>query len=156
MLPETTDVRLRQQLEALPLLLAGTSEAAAESRPASGKWSAREHLAHLARYHEIMSERIDRIQREDEPRLDRYKAEDDPAWPRWQALPLAAVTAELAARRAALLAQIDALPPSGLARRGVHPVLGALPLSLFLEFFLLHEAHHLYTAMPLLRSPAGA
>jgi hypothetical protein len=155
MLPETTDIRLRKQLDCLPLLLAGTSEAAAERRPAPGKWSAREQLAHLARYHEIMSERIDLLQREDEPRLGRYKAEEDPAWPHWQALPLATITGELAVRRSALVAQIDALPPAGLARRAAHPLLGLLPLSLLVEFFLLHEAHHLFAAMPLLRSPAG-
>jgi hypothetical protein len=157
MLPATTELRLRHQLEAVPLLLAGTTAAAAENRPAPGKWSARENLAHLARYHEVMSLRIERMQREDNPPLDRYKAEDDPAWPHWQALPLATVTAELSARRAALLAQVGALSPAGLARRGVHPVLGALPVALLLEFFLLHEAHHLYVALPLLRQPpAGA
>lgn len=156
MLPETTAIRLRVQLEAIPLILAGGGAAAAENRPAPGKWSAREQLAHLARYHEVMSGRIDRMQREEEPLLERYKAEDDPAWPRWQALPFATVVAELGARRGALLAQVDALAPGGLDRRGVHPVLGALTVSLLLEFFLLHEAHHLYAALPLLRLPAGA
>ena len=34
-----------------------------------------------------------------------------------------------------------------LARTGVHPTLGEMALPLWIEFFLLHEAHHLYVVM---------
>jgi hypothetical protein len=34
-----------------------------------------------------------------------------------------------------------------LSRKGFHPSFGALTIPQWLEFFLLHEAHHLYTAM---------
>jgi hypothetical protein len=156
MLPETTAIRLRTQLDVLRLLLDGVEPAAAERRPAPGKWSAREQLAHVARHHEVTAERIDRILRETEPLLQRYRAEDDPDWPRWATLPLPAVTAELTARRARLIAQVEAIAAPDLARRGIHPVLGAMPVPLWLEFFLLHEAHHLLAAMQLLRAaPAG-
>ena len=158
MLPETTAIRLRTQLDVLPLILAGATgaggidEAVVERRPAPGKWSAREQLAHLARHHEVTAERLRRILAEPEPALPRYRAEDDPEWPRWAALPLAAVTAELTARRAGLIAAVAAIPPADLARRGVHPVMGAMPIPLWLEFFLLHEAHHLLVTMQLLRT----
>jgi hypothetical protein len=161
MLPEATAIRLRTQLDVLPLILAGATgaggaEAAVERRPAPGKWSVREQLAHLARHHEVTAERLRRILAEPEPALPRYRAEDDPEWPRWAALPLAAVTAELAARRAGLIAAVAAIPPADLERRGVHPVMGAMPIPLWLEFFLLHEAHHLFVAMQLLRTaPPG-
>jgi hypothetical protein len=151
MLPETTAVRLRTQLDTLPLLLDGVDGAALERRPAPGKWSAREQLAHLARYHEVTGERLRRILAEPEPVFPRYRAEDDPEWPRWSALPLAAVTAKLAAGRAGLVAAVAAIPPAGLTRRGVHPLLGAMPIPLWLEFFLLHEAHHLFAIMQLVR-----
>jgi DinB superfamily len=156
MLPEITDFRLRRQLETLPLLFGGKDEAAADRRPIPGKWSAREQLAHLARYHEVTSRRIELIVRQEEPLLDRYKAEDDPAWPQWQMLPLGAILSELDAHRTALIAQVDALPAAALERRGVHPALGVLPLALLLEFFLLHEAHHLLAVMQLLRAPTAA
>ncbi len=159
MLPETTAVRLRTQLDVLPLILAGTGDAAAERRPAPGKWSAREQLAHLARHHEVMGERLRRIlseSAEPEPDLPRYRAEDDPEWPRWAALPLGTITGRLAALRAELVAAVAAIPPGDLARRGVHPVLGAMPIPLWLEFFLLHEAHHLFATMQLVRTaPTG-
>jgi hypothetical protein len=156
MLPETTAVRLRTQLDTLPLLLAGVPEAACERRPAPGKWSAREQLAHLARHHEVTAERLRRILAEPEPPLPRYRAEEDPEWPRWSALPLATITAELAARRAALVAAVGAIPPASLSRRGVHPLLGAMPIPLWLEFFLLHEAHHLFAVLQLVRAAPAA
>jgi hypothetical protein len=151
LLPETTTIRLRCQLDALALLLAGSDGLAGERRPAPGKWSAREHLAHLARMHEVTAARLGRILREDEPRLERYSAEADPDWPRWAALPLPEVLAELPARRAALITQVSAIAPDDLARRGIHSRLGAMAIPLWLELFLLHEAHHLYTVLPLLR-----
>ncbi len=156
MLPETTAVRLRTQLDTLPLLLAGIGDDALEWRPAPEKWSAREQLAHLARHHEVTGERLHRILAEPEPPLPRYRAEEDPDWPRWTALPVAAVTAELAARRAGLVAAVDAIPPAALARRGVHPVLGPMTIPLWLEFFLLHEAHHLFATMQLVRAAPAA
>jgi len=156
MLPETTAVRLRTQLDTLPLLLAGVDDDALERRPAPGKWSAREQLAHLARHHEVTGERLRRILAEPEPSLPRYRAEEDPEWPRWAALPLAAVTAELAARRAGLVAAVAAIPPADLSRRGVHPLLGPMPIPLWLEFFLLHEAHHLFATMQLVRAAPAA
>jgi DinB superfamily len=151
MLPETTDIRLRTQLDVLDLLLAGVEPAAAERRPAPGKWSAREQLAHIARHHAVTAERLTLILTETEPQLERYRAEDDPEWPQWAALPLAAIVAELRARRAGLVAQVAAIPPADLDRRGIHPALGPMPIPLWLEFFLLHEAHHLYATMRLLR-----
>jgi DinB family protein len=162
MLPETTAVRLRTQLDVLPLILAGAAgdggvdAAAAEWRPAPGKWSAREQLAHLARHHEVTAERLRLILAEPEPALPRYRAEEDPEWPRWAALPLGTITSELTARRAELVASVAAIPPADLARRGVHPVLGAMPIPLWLEFFLLHEAHHLFVTMQLMRSAPAA
>jgi len=163
MLPETTAIRLRTQLDVLPLILGGAAEAggageaAVERRPAPGKWSAREQLAHLARHHEVTGERLRRILAEPEPALPRYRAEDDPAWPRWAALPLRTITAELAALRAGLVTAVAAIPPADLARRGVHPSLGAMPIPLWLEFFLLHEAHHLMAVVQLVRTaPASA
>jgi hypothetical protein len=156
MLAETTVVRLRTQLDVVPLILAGAASAAADWRPAPGKWSAREQLAHVARMHEVMRERLDRILAEPEPRLARYRAEEDAEWPSWAALPLAEVTARLPALRAGLVEAVAAIPPAGLERRGTHGAFGAMTIPLWLEFFLLHEGHHLYSAMQLVRTASAA
>jgi len=67
----------------LAVTLSGVSLETLREKPVSGKWSAHEQLAHLARYHQIFLQRIDRILTEDVPEFSRYRAEDDPDWPAW-------------------------------------------------------------------------
>src|SRR5260370_4306128 len=109
--------------------------------PASGKWSANDHLAHLARYHEVFLERIDRILKEKSPALSRYRAEKDPAWKRWRGLAYKEIAAELASGREQLLARLKALSDADYERTGGHPKLGEMSLALWLEFFLVHVPH---------------
>lgn len=150
-LSESASVRLATQLSSLALLLHGTSPKALERRPAPAKWSARENLAHLARYHEICVERIERIVAEEKPKLPRYRAEDDPAWPAWAALPAEEVLRRLERLRAKLIRRIEQLSPKQFERIGVHSRFGEMTLQLWIEFFLLHEAHHLYVVLQRLR-----
>ena len=117
-----------------------------------GKWLAHENLAHLARYHQIFLERIDRILAEDAPIFGRYRAEDDPEWPSWSSLPPQQVLGRLSGMRTKLMAKLRSLSESDFQRTGVHPKFGAMNLSLWLEFFLVHEAHHLYVVLGLVRS----
>jgi uncharacterized damage-inducible protein DinB len=74
-------------------------------KPVSGKWSAHENLAHLARYHQIFLERIDRILAEDAPLFGRYRAEDDPEWPSWSSLPTQQLLVRLSSMRTKLMAR---------------------------------------------------
>jgi len=53
----------------------------------------------------------------------------------------------LRALRGELVALVRALDASDLAHTGRHSSLGPLPVAEWLEFFLVHEAHHLYVAM---------
>src|SRR5215467_7601300 len=119
--------------------------------PPSGKWSANEHLAHLARYHEVFLDRVNRILKEDNPVFTRYRAEEDPQWERWRRLAYKEIVAELAAGREKLITRLKALSDSDYERIGVHSKFGAMPLALWLEFFLVHEAHHLYTVLQLVK-----
>jgi hypothetical protein len=138
---------LRSQLDAIATILQGMAPEAVARRPPTGKWSAHENLAHLARHHEVMLERLRLILNEDRPNLPRYRAEEDPEWERWRVLPLAEVLSLLRAQRAEIVRLVDGLDEEDLARAGVHPSLGPLTIPDWLEFFLLHEGHHLYQAM---------
>jgi uncharacterized damage-inducible protein DinB len=149
--PETTVTRLRTQLDCLPILLAGVPESALDNRPIAGKWSAREHLAHLARYQELFFSRMQHIRSEDCPRLPRYRAENDAEWPQWIGLPLNEILASLHALRVPLVNEVDHLSATEFSRIGVHSKFGEMTLGQWLEFFLLHEAHHLLTVMQLVR-----
>ena len=119
--------------------------------PASGKWSANEHLAHLARYHQVFLERMDRILQEKNPALTRYRAEEDPEWEQWRELAYKQVAGDLGALREKLIARLKSLSDSDYERIGVHPQFGEMSLALWLEFFLVHEAHHLYAVLQLVR-----
>jgi DinB superfamily len=122
-----------------------------ERGPSSGKWSANENLAHLGRYHEIFLARIDRILRETNPVFERYRAEEDPQWEAWRTLGYKEVAGKLAGMREMLMARLKSLAPEDWERTGTHPKFGEMTLALWLEFFLVHEAHHLYVVLQLVR-----
>ena len=147
MMNENTLRRLETQLELIPVLLAGVSEESIAARPVSGQWSARENLAHLARYHAVFLERLHRIMEEDSPNLGRYRAEEDPVWPEWSGLSLKEILARLRILRPEIVGLVRGLCDEESNRTGVHPLLGQMSLSRWMEFFLLHEAHHLYVVM---------
>ena len=140
MLNQLAVARLRDQLDSLSAFVANKTADEWNRVPASGKWSARVNLAHLCRYHEVFLERLNRILREDRPQFGRYRAEDDELWPSWSPLP-----------RRDVRSQLSSLSDEQLARTGIHPVLGEMDVPLWLEFFLLHEAHHLYAILFRLR-----
>ncbi|HET8887772.1 MAG TPA: DinB family protein [Candidatus Angelobacter sp.] len=135
----------------LAVALDGVSLESLSARVTPGKWSAHENLAHLARYHQIFLQRIDRMLAEQTPEFPRYRAEDDPEWPAWSGLPTPQLLVRISSMRAKLMARLRSLSEEDFERSGVHPKFGAMSLSLWLEFFLVHEAHHLYGVLQLVR-----
>jgi len=138
--------RLKLQPLALYALLEGVPEAILAGHPLLEKWSALENIAHLARYHQVFSSRLEQMLSTPGQPLVRYKAENDPDWPRWQALNSRAVLGEFRRLRADLQAKLEALSDEQLAHTGLHPVFGLLDVPTMLEMLLLHEGHHLYVA----------
>jgi uncharacterized damage-inducible protein DinB len=142
------ETQLRDFLEAA---LHGVSEEIILEPPVPGKWSALENLAHLGRYHEIFIERIGRILSEQTPAFSRYRAEEDPQWESWRALAYKETAGRLAALREQLVSRLKSLSDGDYERIGVHSKFGEMSLALWLEFFLVHEAHHLYVVLQLVR-----
>ncbi|MBN8587926.1 MAG: DinB family protein [Rhodothermia bacterium] len=141
--------RLRSQHESIPFILNGMQEPLLRYRPNPQKWSILEHVAHLARYQELMPERIRRLLLEETPAFDRYSAEEDPHFKKWCALDWWVLWSGLVAGRQALAKLLTDLHPSDLDRTAIHPLYGAIPIPFWVEFFLIHEAHHLYTILQL-------
>ena len=146
-IPASLLARLETQLEALGLVLARATPTALDARPRREEWSARENLAHLARHHAVFLDRLQRLLTEDRPALGRYRAEDDSEWPAWATLPREEIFERLRALRAELIAVVRSLSRAQSARTGLHPTFGEMDVAGWLDFFLLHEAHHLYTAL---------
>ena len=131
--------RLSGQLDAVAAVLADAPEQAITARGTDGTWSAHEHIAHLARMHEVMLDRLRGILREDGPRLLEYRSEQDAEWPIWAALPPREVFTRLQALRSELLGVVRSLSEAQLRRRATHPTLGPLSVADWLEAFCLHE-----------------
>jgi hypothetical protein len=119
--------------------------------PEPGKWCAREHLAHATRMHSVHAARTRVILARESPLLPPYRAEKDPTWRQWRAIPAAELLGIAAERRAAMIGRVRELSDAELARVGVHARLGPLALWEWTEFFLVHEAHHLYQIFKLTR-----
>jgi uncharacterized damage-inducible protein DinB len=156
MLNPSTLLRLETQPEVIPALLSGAAPAAIMARPASGQWSAHENLAHLARHQTVFLERLRRILGESAPQLGRYRAEEDSAWPEWSSLSTEDVLSRHQAGRAEFIRLAKGLSHTDASRIGIHPLLGDMSLALWVEFFLLHEAHHLYVVMTRLGQVKGS
>src|SRR4029077_19388192 len=132
---ESRLLRLKTQLESVEVLFAGASPERIDRRSASGKWSARENLAHIGRYHEIFLERVRRMLAETSPQFARYRAEEDPGWQEWASKPFEEIRNQVTALRLKLIDTIAGLQASDYARVGIHSSFGEMTLSLWLEFF---------------------
>jgi hypothetical protein len=101
----------------------------------------------------VYAARIASILSEDVPVLAPYRAETDAEWPKWSSLPAREIFARARPLRSRMIDGLRPLTDLDLARLGQHGKLGPMPLSLWLEFFLVHESHHLYEIFKLVREP---
>ena len=135
------------QHDALSFVLARATPGALEARPRPEEWSAQSTSPIWPGTTPSSSTAFDGCSRKERPALGRYRAEEDPDWPDWAALPLDTILERLRTLRADLVLLARRLSPAECARTGLHPTFGELDVAGWLEFFLLHEAHHLYTAL---------
>lgn len=141
-------LRLTSQSRTLMAVAESADAAVFNRRPPSDKWSAREQFAHVTRVHDAFVARVRRILDEDSPLLNAYRAEADPEWPRWQQLSRDVLMQEFKQKREEVLVLLRGLDDADLIRRvGSHPLFGAMTLAAWFEFFLVHEAHHIYVMM---------
>ena len=146
--PSLTD-RLKTQHESLPVLIANIDKAHLELNPVPGKWSIKDNIAHLAKYQPLFIERMNKILANDGIAFDRYNAALDPEFPAWQIRETEDLLIQLSIDRKIIQALILGLQPEQLSRTGIHPKFGKLTIVGWTEFFLLHEAHHLFAIFQL-------
>ncbi len=141
--------RLYDQPEALEQILSNIPVELLEKPIRTGKWSIKENIAHLIRYQKESTDRVNRILTEPNPSLKRYIAEEDEGFPFAVSQPPDTLRKQLKSDRIQFNAMLKSLMDDQLSRTGVHPVFGMLTLSEWIEFFLLHEAHHMMTIFQL-------
>lgn len=137
--------RLRTQHESIDAILLHTPAERILQTPAEGKWSIKDNIAHLARYKTIFLDRIHRMCKADQPVFEAYVAEQDNEFPQWREWTLSTLLDRLYEDRRLIITTIDGLSCTQLSNEGIHPRFGTMTAVQWTEFFLLHEAHHLYT-----------
>jgi hypothetical protein len=118
-----------------------------------GKWSAHANVAHLAAYQPVFIDRLQRIASESTPAFGRYVAEEDPSFPGYLERPTASLLEQIDVDRSRIGTLLIGADVSFLNRMASHPRFGLLTVTDWTEFFLLHEAHHLYTIYALVHAP---
>ncbi|HKH60981.1 MAG TPA: DinB family protein [Flavitalea sp.] len=142
--------RLQFQHETIDELIRGYGEEQLKIRSVPDKWSPFENIAHLVLYQLLFQQRIVRILIESSPSFRRYVADNDPAFDEYLQRPLDQLMEILYSGRKQIYQQLHSISGHQLLLTGQHPVYGSLSLVQWTEFFLLHEAHHLFTLFKLL------
>jgi len=120
--------------------------------PEPGKWSIHENLAHIVSYHQILLNRMEKIIKSDNPYFDRYKSDDDPNFIRWQNIKTEELLINLEEERKKVIDVIYQSNEEELQMKGTHQKFGTMDIVEWIEFFLLHEAHHIYTIFKISRN----
>ena len=126
----------------LASLLRGSSEAACDTRPAAGEWTAREIVAHLRASDDMLAGRIvQALVREGVP----FAELDERRWAEeagYTSMPAEALLAGLRLRRAELVTLLRRLEPTGWARAGQHEQRGPLSVFMLTTWIAQHEQAH--------------
>lgn len=140
---EITNIRFRQQHEALIQQIDGLGDDFLRT-PFDQKWSIFCNVAHLGRYQEVYEMRIHAMLTGHTPQFSRYEATHDSEWKAWQGLTTEQVLNKIKRKRRLLWDEISIFTIEQENMAGVHPKFGRMTISDWTEFFLLHEAHHVY------------
>jgi hypothetical protein len=89
--------------------------------------------------------RLQRIQNEEGPKFERYVADNDPLFLEACRKNTVQLLEQIRADRQAILNLLFSLDEPALRRIASHPRYGQMDVIRWMEFFLLHEAHHLFT-----------
>ena len=132
-------------------LAAGLPVETLQRRILPDKWSAFENIAHLGAYQPVFITRLERICREPSPAFERYVAEQDSAFPSYLEKPFESLLGNIDDQRAVILSRLADGGETLLTKTGLHPRYGLMTGRQWTEFFLLHEAHHLFTIFMLVQ-----
>jgi uncharacterized damage-inducible protein DinB len=144
-IPSSVSTRLQYQHKSLIEIIDGLSDEDIRRSINPGKWSIFENIVHLQTYQHVFIIRIKQILENSLPSFDRYSAEADPQFAENCTKSTREVMQDLLTTRKEMAAGILSFPEHDLVKSGIHPLFGKMNLVEWLNFFLLHEAHHLFT-----------
>ncbi|PZR29599.1 MAG: hypothetical protein DI535_02475 [Citrobacter freundii] len=148
-MPSSISTRLQYQHKSLIELIEGLSDEQIRMQVIPGKWSIFENIVHLETYQHIFIHRVRQMLEGFNPIFDRYSAEGDPLFHDHCGKSSREVMQDLLSTRKEIASGMLSFNENDLAKLGTHPVYGAMNMIQWLNFFLLHEAHHLFTIFKL-------
>ena len=151
-LQSSITTRLEYQHKSLLELIEGLSDEQVRRQITLGKWSIFENIVHLYTYQRAFMGRVEEILKNDQPSFERYTAESDPLFYDNCMKSTREIIQELMSDRKILATRLLLLKEEQFKRTGNHPLFGAMTLVQWMQFFLLHESHHLFTIFKLAAS----
>ncbi len=148
-MPSSISTRLQYQHKSLLDILDGLSDEQIRRQLNPGKWSIFENIVHLQTYQHTFIRRVRKILDEENPVFTAYTAEADPLFHDNCAKSSREVMQDLLTTRKELSNGILSFKETDFEKTGLHPTYGKMNLIQWLHFFLLHEAHHLFTIFKL-------
>lgn len=137
--------RLKTQHFTIAELVKNIDEPHLNHPPLPGKWSIKDNIAHLASYQPVFIGRVYQILKGDTPVFSAYRADDEADFIEAREWSVIDLLSKLNGNRRQILELITELPDEQLLLKGTHQKFGTLTIVEWTEFFLLHEAHHLFT-----------
>lgn len=148
-IPSSISTRLQYQHKSLLDIIEGLTDEQVHQNIIVGKWSIFENTVHLQTYQHVFIYRVKEILTGNNPSFDRYVAETDPFFPTNCSKSTREIMQDLLTLRKEMASSINNLKEEDLVKTGLHPLFGSMTLLQWLNFFLLHEAHHLFTIFKL-------
>ncbi len=141
--------RLHYQHKSLLDIIDGLTDEQVRRQVVMGKWSIFENIVHLQTYQHIFIRRVKQILEENNPQFPRYSAESDPSFLDSCTLSTREIIQDLIGTRKDIHLEMAQFKEEDFSKTGQHPAFGQMNLSQWLNFFLLHEAHHLFAIFKL-------
>ena len=137
--------RLQYQHKSLIDSIDGLSDEMIRRQVIPGKWSIFENMVHLQTYQHVFCDRVKKMLEENNPTFPRYVADTDPDFLSNCKKETREIMGDLITTRKEMSTERLSLKDEDMVRTGTHPVFGTMSIAQWLDFFLLHEAHHLFT-----------
>lgn len=148
-MPSSISTRLQYQHKSLIELIDGLSDDHIRRQIIPGKWSIFENIVHLETYQHTFIHRVRKMLEGENPAFEKYSAESDPLFHDHCTKSSREIMQELLAIRKEISSGMLSFNENDLAKTGTHPGYGTMNMIQWLNFFLLHEAHHLFTIFKL-------
>lgn len=112
-------------------------------------WSVFDHLIHLAVIQPRFIHRLSELASGQVFEFTAYNTKNDPLFEEYHSLEPQDIWDRIQERREDLISIVESLTETQLAIKGNHETYGTMSVAEWIDFFLLHEAHHVYRMLML-------